>query len=209
MTVYKGVLHEVSEGDVISSEGTGGYYTHNVGITRWHKTGVDPQKGFVRREIVRIGDTRIRNVMLMPLYDVLLREAIGKEVALSIDGGPPDDFKRHTVIAMRTPDAGVRRPPVWAMIFSSFMLVFRFWLTAIVGGFIVTLFTWLVLGRLIGKLIGDSELGALIGFGLGIPFILFFLLKPFQIIYKTFKLRSARLTLDGELVEGYSASHSV
>jgi hypothetical protein len=61
MTVYKGVLHEISDGEKISSEGTGGYYTENMGIGRWHKTGVDRQAGFVRREIVRIGDARIRS----------------------------------------------------------------------------------------------------------------------------------------------------
>src|SRR5262245_20972545 len=98
MTVYKGVLHEISEGEKISTEGTGGYYTHRMGITRWHKTGVDRQAGFIRREILHVGDTRIRNVMLMPYFDTLLREAMGKEVALSVDGGPPEEFSRHTVL---------------------------------------------------------------------------------------------------------------
>jgi hypothetical protein len=208
MTVYKGVLHEISEGETISSEGTGGYFTHRMGITRFHRTGVDPQKGFIRREIVRIGDTRIRNVMLMPQYDTLLREAMGKPVAISVDGDDPESFKRHTVLAIRTPDAGVRRPPLGAMIVGSLMLLFRFWLTAIVGGFVVT-FVAVFAGVFVSKLLGDDgDIGIVVGVGLGALFVLFFLLKPFQLIFKTFRLRGARLTLNGELVEGFSATYS-
>jgi hypothetical protein len=208
MTVYKGVLHEISEGEKISSEGTGGYYTHRMGITRWHKTGVDQQAGFIRREILAIGDTRIRNVMLMPYFDTLLREAIGKEVALSVDGGPPEEFSRHTVLAIRTPDAGVVRPSMGKMIFASIVVWFRFWLTAVVGGFLVAVVAGFA-GSLVSKLLGDDNgYGAYVGLALGGLFFLYFLLKPFQIIYKTFRLRSARLTLDGELVEGYSAADS-
>ncbi len=208
MTVYKGVLHEISDGEKISSEGTGGYMTNNMGIARWHKTGVDRHAGFIRREIMRIGDTRIRNVMLMPIFDTLLREATGKEVALSVDGGPPEEFKRHTVLAIRTPDAGVVRPPMGRMIFASIIVWFRFWLTAIVGGFFVTLAAGFV-GALVSKLLGDDNAyGAFVGLAVGGLFVLYFLLKPFQIIFRTFRLRSARLTLDGELVEGYSAADS-
>jgi hypothetical protein len=209
MTVYKGILHEISDGEKISSEGTGGYYTHNMGITRFHKTGVDFQKGFIRRGVVRIGDTRIRNVMLHPEYDTLLNEAIGREVALSIDAGDPDSFKRHTVLALRTPDAGVRRPPLWAMIIGSLAVVFRFWLTAIVGGFFVALLAAFA-GALVSKLLGDDQgIGVFVGLGVGALFVLYFLIKPFQIIVHTMRVRGARLTLDGELVEGYSAPHSV
>ncbi len=167
MTVYKGVLHEISEGETISSEGTGGYFTHRMGITRFHRTGVDPQKGFIRREIVRIGDTRIRNVMLMPQYDTLLREAMGKPVAISVDGEDPESFERHTVLAIRTPDAGVRRPPLGAMIVGSLMLLFRFWLTAIVGGFVVT-FVAVFAGVFVSKLLGDDgDIGIVVGLGFG------------------------------------------
>ena len=181
-----------------------------MGITRFHKTGVDQQAGFIRREIVRIGDARIRNVMLAPMFDTLLREAMGKEVALSVDGGPPDEFKRHTVLAIRTPGAGVVRPPLGRMILGSILIWFKFWLTAIVGGFFVTLVA-VFAGGLVSRLLGDDEgyaYGMFVGLGLGGLFVLYFLLKPFQIIFRTFRLRSARLTLDGELVEGYSAPHS-
>ena len=209
MTVYKGVLHEISEGEKISSEGTGGFYTQNMGIGRWHKTGVDRQAGHIRREVVQIGDTRIRNLMLAPVFDTLLREAIGKEVALSVDGGPPDKFERHTVFAMRTPGAGVVRPPLGLIIFGSIMLCLKFWLAAIVGGIFGTLAAFFVIGQ-VSTLLGYDEGYApgIVAAVLGGLFVIYFLLKPFQIIFKSLKLRSARLTLDGDLAEGYSAPRS-
>ena len=47
--VVEGVLEKISGGNKISSEGTGGYYTENVNIGRWHKTGVGAQAGWIKR----------------------------------------------------------------------------------------------------------------------------------------------------------------
>ena len=66
------------------------------------------------------------------------------------------------------------------------------------------------MGAGIGRLLDDDTgYWAFVAGGLGALFVLYFLLKPFFDIYKAFKLRNARLTLDGELVEGYSAPQNV
>jgi hypothetical protein len=94
------------------------------------------------------------------------------------------------------------------MIIGSLAVVFRFWLTAIVGGFFVALLAAFA-GALVSKLLGDDQgIGVFVGLGVGALFVLYFLIKPFQIIVHTMRVRGARLTLDGELVEGYSAMHS-
>jgi hypothetical protein len=137
VAVYEGVLHKVSEGEVISSQGTGGYYTNRVGIIRHHKTGVDDQAGWTRYHFVDIGETRIRNVMLMPYQNALLREAIGEEIALSMTGPEPSSAKRHTVLAIRTPKGGVNRPSEKQLWAAAILNTLRTWLAAVIGAVVL------------------------------------------------------------------------
>ena len=144
MAVYEGVLENLSEGEVISSEGTGGYFTHRVGITRWHRTGVDPQAGMVQRQFVDIGGTRIRNVVLYRYHDDLLEEAVGEEVAVSVIGpAAPDNPGRHTVVAVRTPRAGVQRPSGKRLLAESIWLVLKHWITAPILFLILLIPAWI------------------------------------------------------------------
>jgi hypothetical protein len=144
MAVYEGVLETLFEGEVISAEGTGGYFTHRVGITRWHKTGVDTQAGMVRRQFVDIGGTRIRNLILTRYHDDLLEEAVGEEVALSVIGpAAPDDPGRHTVVAVRTPRAGVQRPSGKRLLAGSIWLVLKHWVTGPIFFLIMLIPTWI------------------------------------------------------------------
>jgi hypothetical protein len=142
MAVYRGVLEQISEGEVISSEGTGGYWTHRMGIMRFHRTGVDSQWGWTSRQFVDIGGRRIRNVVLMPFHDQLLQEALGQEVALSMTGPDPDSPKRHTVVAIRTPRAGLNRPGLAKMIAGSAILLLRGLIAAPVFFLIALFVAW-------------------------------------------------------------------
>jgi hypothetical protein len=142
VAVYRGVLEQISDGEVISSEGTGGYWTRNMGITRYHKTGVDSQSGWTSRQFVDIGGQRIRNVM-SPFHDQLLQEALGEEVALSMTGPDPSSPKRHTVVAIRTLRAGLNRPGVTKMIAGSTFLILRGLIAAPVLVLVLLFIAWL------------------------------------------------------------------
>jgi hypothetical protein len=143
MAVYEGTLEQVSGGEVVSSEGTGGYFTHRMGVTRFRRTGVDRQAGWIRRQFVDIGGTRIKNVMVTPLVDELLKEAVGQEVALSMIGPPADHDGRHTVVAIRTPKGGLQRPSRKLILVGSIVLVFNHWLTAPFLALILLVPAWL------------------------------------------------------------------
>ena len=94
VAVYRGMLDEISEGKVISSQGTGFSARWGLGgriIVR--ETGVDTQAGWTSREFVDVGGQRIRNVMLAPRHDQLLKEAVGQEVAMSMTGPSPSSPK--------------------------------------------------------------------------------------------------------------------
>src|SRR4029079_17177870 len=107
--VYEGILYKVSQGSVLPTGPTRTtVYEGPFGNLKVRHSGRVRQAGYTRREFVQIGDARITNVMLIPYYDALLMEAIGKPVALSIDNtGWFGKQARSTVIAMRTPDAGI------------------------------------------------------------------------------------------------------
>jgi hypothetical protein len=133
MAVYEGVLKKISGGDVISSQGRGGYYVERFGVTRYRKGIVDDQAGWTRHHFVDIGETRIRSVMLMPYHEALLQEAVGEEVALSMTGPEPSSGKRHTVVAIRTPKGGVNRPSGKQLWVAAIFNTLRTWLGAVFG----------------------------------------------------------------------------
>jgi hypothetical protein len=131
MAVYEGVLGKLAGGNVVSSEGRGGYYVERFGVIRHRKGVVDDQAGWTRRQFVDIGETRIRNVMLMPYQDALLQEAVGEVVALSMTGPEPSSAKRHTVLAIRTPKGGVSRPSGKQLWVGAIFNTLRTWLGAV------------------------------------------------------------------------------
>jgi hypothetical protein len=114
--VYEGVLHGMSGGRTI--EGTGGGVDTTIVVTEWSahaRTRVRKprdtyrQEGWTRREFVDVGETRIRNLAIFPYDDELLQEAVGQQVAISVLGPKPSSPKRHALVALRTPRAGVER----------------------------------------------------------------------------------------------------
>lgn len=178
MAVYEGLLQKISGGRVISSEGTGGYYTDNVGIARFHATGVDRHAGWTQRQFVDIGDIRIKNVMLRPLHDELLLEAVGQQVAVSLIGPKPSGGGRHTVLAVRTPRAGVDRPSTGMLLIATVVAVFRFWFVAVVVGAILAV---------VGQALWTTPL-------VGLAFGLIWALWPFVLAKRMF---GAAFALDG------------
>jgi hypothetical protein len=185
MAVYEGVLQKISGGNVISSEGRGGYFTHNMGITRHHKVGVDSQAGFTRRLFVDIGETRIKNVMLAPYFDELLQEAVGEEVALSMTGPEPSSGKRHTVVAIRTPKGGVNRPSRKLLLIGSIVLVIKGWIAAPILFAILVLLA-IVAGSIYGPLLW---VGLVVAIAAGI----WLMVSPFVQATRTFRAARAPL----------------
>ena len=155
MAVYEGVLTTISGGEVISSEGTGGYWTHHGWNSKYRKTGVDQQAGSTRREFVDIGGTRIKSVILTPYYDQLLQEAVGEEIAVSMIGPAPSSSKRHTVVAMRTPKGGLNRPSQTELFRASTGLLFRHGVAMVVIFGILTFISVKILGS-VGWLLGAA-----------------------------------------------------
>jgi hypothetical protein len=145
MAVYEGVLETMSQGEVLSSGGTGGYATdRGVNIARFHTTGVDPQNGWIQRQFVDIGGTRLKNVVVQPYQNALLEEAVGQHIALSVLGPPADSGGRHVVVAIRTARAGVDRPSRNVLLGSSSWLVVKHCVTAPFLFLILLLGSWLV-----------------------------------------------------------------
>jgi hypothetical protein len=161
VAVYEGVLRKVSEGNVISSEGRGGYYVERFGVTRYRKGVVDDQAGWTRRQFVDIGETRIRNVMLMPYHDALLQEAVGEEVALSMTGPEANSPKRHTVLAIRTPKGGVNKPTGKHLWVGAIMNTLRCWFGAVILTAILS-FVLLIVAGLIAAFLFDSSVPAFV-----------------------------------------------
>jgi hypothetical protein len=189
MAVYEGVLQKISGGKVISSEGRGGYWTHNMGITRYHKTGVDAQAGWTRREFVDIGDTRIRNVMLMPYYDELLQEAVGQEVALSVTGPPENKAGRNTVVAIRTPEGGVVRPSGKQLLIASIREVLLWWFAAPFVTAILVFASFLVAKITYGPIVW---VGLVVAVAVGIGWMVW----PFVRVRRMFRAAAALQGLD-------------
>jgi hypothetical protein len=184
MAVYRGVLDEISEGKVISSQGTGLSARWGLGgriIAR--ETGVDAQAGFTSREFVDVGGQRIRNVMLAPLHDQLLREAVGQEVALSMTGPGPSSPRRHTVIAIRTAREGLVRP--------GFVRMFAGSGAKIVRGLIIAPFAFLILFAV--AWVAGSIIDALwwVGLAAAVAAGAWLLFSPFVISARTFRAWSA------------------
>jgi hypothetical protein len=126
MAVVRGVLKSYSAGGTISSAGT-----H---VIRWgsgyKEIGQDPQAGWVQREFIDIGDTRIRNVLLMPYHNALLEESVGQEVAVSVSGGgSPDSARRKKIVAVRTA-RGVDKPPAGSLVVGAIREIFFGWIVA-------------------------------------------------------------------------------
>src|SRR4029079_6011063 len=93
--IYKGILEELGKSETIATDR--GFWTHNMGITRYHQRG-DSQEGWWRFSYVKMGAEKIRNVMVTPVWEEYLREALGQEVELSIGGKLSNPDKRHTLV---------------------------------------------------------------------------------------------------------------
>ena len=144
MAVYEGVLEKLSGGEIISSEGTGGYFTdRGINITRYHKTGVDPHAGWVQHQFADVGGVRIKNVVVNRYQDALLAEAVGQQVAISLTGPPASSGGRHTVIAVRTPQGGIDRPSGNSLLVGSIWLVVKHWITAPLFFLIMLIPAWM------------------------------------------------------------------
>ena len=184
VAVYRGMLDEISEGKVISSQGTGFSARWGLGgriIVR--ETGVDTQAGWTSREFVDVGGQRIRNVMLAPRHDQLLKEAVGQEVAMSMTGPSPSSPKRHTIIAIRTAREGLVRPGFARMMAGSGASVIR--------GLIIAPFAFVIL--LAVAWVAGSIIDALwwVGIAVAIAASAWLLLSPFVISARTFRAWSA------------------
>ena len=135
MPVTQGILNSMMGGTVISGVGTGAVVTTDgMGIGHVRQTGVDIQKGWHQWQLVDIGGTRLKNVIVTPLHDELLHEAQGQNVAISWHGAGLTSGGRHTVVAIRTPKAGVDRPGRGTILFVSLVWIVRFWLVAGIFG---------------------------------------------------------------------------
>jgi hypothetical protein len=97
-------------------------------------------------------------------------------VKMSVSGPPGKVGAPHPVAALRTPRAGLLRPSTAYVTGGAVRGMFGAPVAALLLGGIATLISWLVLGTIIGKVIGSSGTGALIGFFLGlltVPYILY------------------------------------
>jgi hypothetical protein len=185
--VVEGVLEKISGGNVISSEGTRAYTTKKLGgLYKTKEAGADIHAGWTRREFIDIGGQRIRTLDLTPYYDQLLQEAVGEEVALSLDAKELTSDKRRTVIAIRTPKAGVARPSRTQIWMASIVWSFK---SLVAGG--CFFFMLLVLALFISAA-SDNLAFAVALAGLGV--FLYFLIKPLINARRSFKAASA---LDG------------
>jgi hypothetical protein len=182
MGVYEGVLKELSEGEVISSEGTGGYWVHRWGTSRYRKTGVDPQAGWVRRQFLDVGDTRIANVVVQPHYDALLQEAVGQEIAVSMIGPGASSGGRKTVIVLPTPK-GITRPSRTEIIAASIWQALKHVILAPILVLMALFFAYVV--GAISNWVGMAILVA------AVPILLWWLAAPFVFAIRTFRAAGA------------------
>jgi hypothetical protein len=153
--VYEGVLREVGEGTTIVGTGGGkqttiilGPYGGTIRERDIPPSDYMDQIGWIQRSYMDVGDTRIRNVVVLPVHDEMLREAVGQEVALSILGPGPESHKRNSVIATRTPRVGVFRPPRKVILWNSIKQTLKYWLVSPILAFIIVM-----VGAALGKFV--------------------------------------------------------
>ena len=184
------MLSELGAGEVI--QGTGGYTVERVTVTDFAVTvstrEVKPrdaynQKGFILRENVDIGETRIRNVSIVPPWDQLLREAIGQEVALSVVGPEPGSFTRHTVLALRSAREGVVRPSKPILIYGTLRTFIKYWLLAPLA-FVLLLIPAFIVGKIFAPL-------GYLGFAVAIIGLLYYIVVPFLMVRRTLAATAA------------------
>jgi len=160
--VHEGVLTKVSGGATINSPGSVDYVpTYGDRYTRVKRRG-DIHHGTTRREFVEIGGTRVHGLMLSPLYDELLIESVGQEVALSVIR----QKGRRLVVAIRTPDGGLHKPSLIGTLFG--MLVGLIW--AVIG----TAF-FAAVAFIPAAILTDVETGVLIAAAVGVLLLLWVL----------------------------------
>jgi hypothetical protein len=186
--VVEGVLEKISGGNVISSAGTGAYTTKKLGgLYKTKEAGQDIHAGWSKREFIDVGGQRIRNLDLTPYYDQLLQEAIGEEIALSLDAKELTSDTRRTVIAIRTPKGGVARPSKKQLWLASIVWTFKSWVAAVVFFFML-----LLLAAIVGAIFSENL--AVVVFLAAVGVALYFLIKPLINMRKSFKAAAA---LDG------------
>jgi hypothetical protein len=152
MALYQGVLEKVSGGNVVSSAPSHVWTSEGLGgTTRVHQGGLDAHRGWIQRQFVDIGGQRITNLMVTPLCDELLLEALGEEVALAV--WTPGRLRRgrQTVLGIRTPRMGVVKPGLIALIAGAIWGTIKVWVAAIA----VVLVTFLPAGA-VSKIFGRT-----------------------------------------------------
>ena len=163
--VYRGTLQELGDSEKIRGEGV--IATGNMGIYRERRV-KHRLEGWRNYSYIKLSDEKIRNVAVPPMWDDLLREAVGHDVQFSIGGKTSNPGKLHPMMAMRTPEEGLVKPPRSDIAKHTASSVIRAGCMSLILGFFVWLASWLIIGRIIGALIGSSDTGALIGFGVGL-----------------------------------------
>ena len=137
-------------------------------------------------EFVDIGGRRIQSLMLMPYQDELLQEAVGEEIALSINANEVTSRKRHTVVAIRTPKGGVNKPTKAQLRVSATVNTIKFWVAAVLL-FFLTLIVAFTLMAIWWPLF---FVGLLVAVGVGV----WWAIKPFKMARRAFQAAAA---LDG------------
>lgn len=152
MTVYEGVLRKYSGGPTMPG--------------RW-----------TRREFVDLGEQRIKYVALSSYHDELLKESLGREIALSTYGSRRQGLKR--VVAMRT-ERGLDRCGRGFLVGSFIANWFVSWLLALILG-VCMLFVVPYIGQGVGLLFGQKEIGGYVGVAVVGAVFLFLVFRPFII----------------------------
>lgn len=143
MTVYTGILQNLSGGSTISSQGR---VTSSAFSGRVYEAGRDPHAGMVKREFVDIGDQRIKNVILFPYHDAALQESLGQEVTLSVAGPRAGSMGRKRVLAIRT-SRGVDRPGLPRVVIAAVVNLVQVLLFTLIVGGILGGIAWGIFGK--------------------------------------------------------------
>ena len=174
--VYQGILTKISRGAEIAGE-EGVYSTDYAGRLHYSRRRVEGE-GLIERGYLVIGDTKLRNVWLLPRYDMLLEEAVGRTIALSIVGPADKPHSARMVVAMRTPEAGLVKFGSWTVMRSSIKALFKYLFAGVVFG--------LILGLIAGALTSNA-----VGILVGVVVVLYFLLSVLRNIRKAYGVRNA------------------